>query len=127
MTHSTPYTELDQGKITQYVFYRKVINEHYRPTFNVPIEPSLEKLIQRCWSKNLKIRPTFKELFELLSNEDYFLPNVREDDIENYFDELNGGIQKVSHLKIQTPNDEKPAPNLIHEIKRSTYFFFNRF
>lgn len=43
---------------------------------------------------------------------------MREDDIENYFDELNGGIQKVSHLKIQTPNDEKPAPNLIHEIKR---------
>lgn len=33
------------------------------------------------------MRPTFKELFELLSNEDYFLPNVREDDIENYFDQ----------------------------------------
>lgn len=120
VTLSTPYPELDQGKITQYAFYSKVINEHYRPTFNVPIEPSLEKLIQRCWSKNLKIRPTFKELFELLSNQDYFLPNVREDDIEDYIDELNGGIQKVSHHKILIPtlNDEKPAPNVMHEIKR---------
>ena len=43
------------------------------------------------------MRPTFKELFKLLSNEDYFLPNVREVDIKDYFDELNGGIQKVSH------------------------------
>lgn len=108
MTLSKPYPDLDLKKITQFDFYSKIFYENYRPIFKVPIEPALKKLIERCWDNNIETRPTFKEIFELLStNEDYFLPNVNIDDIEDYIDELNSSIQKVYTEKVKMNQKEE--------------------
>lgn len=120
LTLSKPYPDLDLKKITQFDFYSKVIYENYRPIFKVPIEPALKKLIERCWDNNIETRPTFKEIFELLStNEDYFLPNINIDDIEDYIDELNSSVQKVytEKVKIETlkKNEPKGGNNLTNE------------
>ena len=39
----------------------------YRPTFTVPVKPSLRSLIERCWDADPFKRPTFTELFYALS------------------------------------------------------------
>ncbi|KAK8899325.1 hypothetical protein M9Y10_001639 [Tritrichomonas musculus] len=67
VTDSVPYPLLENHKITPAKFTHKVMYENYRPEFNVPLKKSIQKLIERCWSKEPKERPTFEELFKKLA------------------------------------------------------------
>mgnify|MGYP002474980661 CR=1 FL=1 len=105
----------------------------------------MKKLIERCWDNNIETRPTFKEIFELLStNEDYFLSNINIDDIEDYIDELNSSVQKVYTekvkietlkknnltnedlnqriMKLELPNENKVPPRLLFTDSRTEVF-----
>ena len=61
VTNSIPYPLLCSGKMSAYSFNKKVIDENYRPQFDHPINKSIQKLIESCWSKNPKERPTFEQ------------------------------------------------------------------
>ena len=70
------YEDLLHGKkrLNEFQLKMKVI-EGLRPEFDFPIKKGLKKMIEKCWSKDPKERPTFEEIFKKLSlsNEDYFL------------------------------------------------------
>ena len=42
----------------------KIIDEDYRPTFEINVKISIKKLIESCWSKDPNERPTFEEIFK---------------------------------------------------------------
>ena len=67
VTDSIPYPLLEKGKIAVHKFSNKVINENYRPEFNVPVKKSIKILIEKWWSKDPKERPTFEEIFKKLA------------------------------------------------------------
>ncbi|KAK8891109.1 hypothetical protein M9Y10_028314 [Tritrichomonas musculus] len=82
VTDTDPYPLLTKGKITPFKFNQKVVSENYRPTFTFPVKKSIQKLIERCWSKNPHERPTFEEIFKKLAYGSY-------DSIEDIYDERN--------------------------------------
>lgn len=68
ITDLTAYPELEKGKLSEFKFKSKVINDNYRPKFTTPLKKSLKTLIERCWSANPSDRPSFNEIFEKLTS-----------------------------------------------------------
>ena len=113
VTDLMPYPLLQKGKMTSFQFSNKVVNENYRPEFSVPVKKSIQKLIEKCWSKNPNERPTFEEIFKKLAynythsideiysdqqeksqneeedEEDFYLEDVDVDVVVSYADEIN--------------------------------------
>ena len=94
VTNSLPYPLLLNGKMTPSIFNQKVVEEDFRPKFEFPINKSIQKLIESCWAKDPKERPTFEEIFKKLAyNIDDLVDNIYEDndiidddaDEENYY------------------------------------------
>ena len=98
ITDSIPYPLFQSGKMPLFQFNNKVVNEGYRPEFTVPVQESLKKLIEKCWSKDLNQRPTFEQLFNKLAfnieesiydaldqnDSNYYLNNVEVDELFDY-------------------------------------------
>ena len=101
---------MKKGKLTEFQFTNKVVNDNYRPKFETPVKNSIKQLIERCWSKKSKDRPSFEELFNKLAyhiegsisdiNEDrevgtteeegkYYLENVNVDEVLSYANEID--------------------------------------
>ncbi|KAK8870184.1 hypothetical protein M9Y10_008061 [Tritrichomonas musculus] len=117
VTELIPFPEFMQGKMTEYQFNKKLIENFYRPSFTVPIKSSLKKLIEKCWRANPNDRPTFEEIFNKLafnlecevydssrrnednfgneSGESYYLENADIDDIFLYIDSITN--EKVTN------------------------------
>lgn len=106
LTNKIPYPEYQSGKMAEFIFTNKVVNENYRPKFTVKIKESLKALIEQCWSADPKDRPTFIELYNKLAfNEDdmdgsissidgkYYLDGVDVDAILSYIDEISATFQ----------------------------------
>ena len=80
VTDSVPYPLLLNGKMSPYSFNKKIIEEDLRPKFEFPINPSIQKLIESCWAKDPKERPTFEEIYKKLAyNIDDLVDNIYED------------------------------------------------
>lgn len=84
----------------------KVAKEDLRPQFTTPIKPKIKELIEMCWSKNSRERPTFERLFNLLAygkddskfdifnegnlnyTDTYYLDDVDAERVRSYADQL---------------------------------------
>ena len=119
VTNSIPYPLLCSGKMSAYSFNKKVIDENYRPQFDHPINKSIQKLIESCWSKNPKERPTFEQLFKKLayniddSNTDvyedfdeteednnYYLEDVDINEVISYANDIDNLITTTTKEKV---------------------------
>lgn len=89
LTDSFANPELYDGKLTDLNFPNKVANEEYRPVFKFPVKETHQELTKECWSNNPEDRPTFEEIFEKLTEENYFLEDVDEDELNCYVDDIN--------------------------------------
>lgn len=88
LSDSSPYPDLENGKMPDFEFRIKVANENYRPVFKYPIKENLRKLIEDCWSHDPDMRPTFAEIFSKLSSEEYFIDDVDSNDINLYIQDI---------------------------------------
>lgn len=84
---------------TIFKFLEKVSDNDLRPVFDVPVKPSIRKLIESCWSKNPDERPTFEEIFNKLAYNskdfsiDVYNENEQHDEQDFYMDDVD--IEKV--------------------------------
>ena len=80
VTQTFPYPDFQDGKMNEFKFIQKVVNDNYRPQFKYPIKKSIRRLIERCWSDDPKLRPTFEEIFNKLAynKSDKFIENIFE-------------------------------------------------
>lgn len=109
VTDMIPYPDLLNKKLTLFSLNSKVLKEDYRPEFRKKIKAPIQKLIERCWSGDPHLRPTFNEIFNLLAyniedsvydiyenNEDdnnfeggkYYLEGVDSNEILSYADKI---------------------------------------
>lgn len=93
ITGQTPYFEII-GKLTPYKFCNKVL-QGMRPTFTKNMTEKMKKLISKCWSNDIKERPTFNTIFnELASDFSYFQEKLNRAEINEY-------IKKIQKTQIQ--------------------------
>lgn len=89
------------------------VQKGLRPTFDQPIKEGLKELIEKCWSQKVEDRPTFSEIFSILSlsqkeseESKYCLDDVN-------LNELFAYIKKISNKPVKRIEkvDEKPPEN----------------
>lgn len=88
VTGEKPFSEL--GKvISPFVFSNKIISG-CRPKFTQNVPSKMKDLIEKCWSKKVEERPTFEEIFDLLSDDfSYFDEEIDKDEVIEYLDRLS--------------------------------------
>lgn len=121
ITETNPYPELERAELSDYDFKNKVVNDNYRPKFNVPIKKSLKKLIEKCWSDDPKERPTFDEIFTKLSdtnNENYLLDDVDIDELNLYLDDITEVTDNTEKFVHKISDIEKENQQLKKEMER---------
>ncbi|KAK8857531.1 hypothetical protein M9Y10_015936 [Tritrichomonas musculus] len=133
VTDRIPYSELIDSEITDFEFARKIIDEDYRPTFEIDVKISIRKLIEQCWSKEPNERPTFEEIFNKLAFNDgnyiidfyegketedeydinkYYLDEVDADKVLDYVEDMS---QMINDLK----NENEIQKKQIKELKKT--------
>lgn len=141
VTDQIPYPPYQRGDMADYKFKKNVIEKDYRPVFSIDVKKSIQELIELCWSKEPKKRPTFSELFDKLTSNnkksihDFYSENEEEEeeeenDIKNdheenfkyFLDDVD--IQKVQEYLStieETAEDLKDQVNFLsrenHEMK----------
>lgn len=117
VTGEDPYPELENKNIDIEEFIQKVKENNYRPKFDDMVKKSIKNLILSCLSNDPNERPSFDEIFNKLSykiyesgdeneDNDYFLPDVDEYEIEDHVEMLE---------KNETLKDE-PSNQIISEL-----------
>lgn len=77
----------------------KILNESYRPKFEVNVKEPIQKLIEECWSDDPKDRPSFDEIFDKIATKsDYFLDGVDENEFKTYVDEITGETDTTENM-----------------------------
>lgn len=106
-----------------YLVLNKIMNNDYRPTFDDNINKNIQELIQQCWSDDPDERPTFKEIFQKLSNqidsdENYLLDNVDMKKFNIYIHEITNNFDPVENLVKEIDSYEKEIKKLKAENKK---------
>lgn len=79
--------------------------ENKRPKF--PDDPNLDKLkelVTQCWSMNPSERLSFDEIVNALSNKEYFLPEIDEDEYLQYIDMVKQDVVCMKDPLTGAPN-----------------------
>lgn len=136
ITDCTPYPVFESGKMPEWKFHQKVVEENYRPEFTVSIKRSLQNLIERCWTYEPRNRPTFEEIFhklayseefsiyEMLKNEEEEEEEETESSKEKYYledidlDDLADYIENITNNDRQFPSDLNELKSKIEEQNR---------
>lgn len=109
ITGKEPFSEL--GNITIFELAKKVI-QGYRPQFTDDIPEKMIYLISKCWSQNIKERPSFEEIFKQLSNDfSYFDENVDENEVINY-------IKYLKNEKVEEKKEENHLQARVNDLEK---------
>ena len=90
MTGKKPFSEFGDNisKIWQ------SISNGVRPSFSDDVPQKMKDLISKCWSQKAKDRPSFEEIFDILSNDFSCSPeDVDEIEIRNYLESDEDGTK----------------------------------
>ena len=88
VTGNEPFCE--NGKSATLTELIRKIKNGLRPKFEYNINDNMKDLIEKCWSQDPKDRPSFDEIFEMLSSNFSFSDEtVDEDELNEYLEMLN--------------------------------------
>ncbi|KAK8890149.1 hypothetical protein M9Y10_034909 [Tritrichomonas musculus] len=124
VTDSIPYPDLESRKMTSFQFTNKVVNENFRPKFEVPVKKSIQELIEKCWSKNPKERPTFEEIFKKLAyNIEESIDDIYDDqDVANVEEERKYYLDDVDEDAILFYADQIDEANSVQDDEMTHKF-----
>ena len=75
--------EIYENVFSEMIPYMTINGE--RPKFDEPINDAYRNLIERCWSQDPKLRPTFDEIAdELKTNPEFITESINEDEYRKY-------------------------------------------
>ena len=83
------------GKDVNATTLRRKVLKGYRPSLSADIPKNMQNLLQRCWSQDPNERPSFDEIFQLLSSDFTYSPeDVDEEEVENYLEMIGDSSEK---------------------------------
>ena len=89
LTRTIPYS--NYPNLSLLAFMKKIVYQQQRPEFpsDIEIKQEYRYLIERCWSHSPTDRPTFDEIYSLLTtNSNYRLDKVDKDRYEEYINKI---------------------------------------
>ncbi|KAK8888799.1 hypothetical protein M9Y10_033538 [Tritrichomonas musculus] len=128
MTGREPFSELP--RLNAFILSQKVY-QGYRPPFTENVTKEMRELIERCWSQVIEERPSFKEIFNLLTSNISKFANEKIDE-----EEVNRFIDKLKEFKeVKTKKIEDDDLNIdqIDDFEKMAVFqdknsvFYNLF
>lgn len=119
VTGKNPYHEL--GKVTPFKLANKVMRG-YRPKFDNNITKKMKNLLSRCWNENISERPSFDEIYKLLTTDfSFFEEDVDEDEINQYIEDIEDEIKRSNNK----PNKvEQNDQNHAHPYEILDYYLY---
>lgn len=88
-----PYSENGE-EVTFPSFTKKFINGG-RPKFTKGVNEKMRNLLSKCWDNDPNERPSFKEIFQMLSSDfSYFDEKIDKKEVQNYLDVLQNAKEK---------------------------------
>lgn len=146
LARKVPYQEKKFRNLQDLI--KNVVDNDVRPNLNVPIKPSLKKLITRCWDSDMSQRPSFEEIFNILAyNEEgimkepfkfesiddknkYYIEGVDEESLKEYINKITESY-KTSHdntsLTYSSETNEKPGKGTYKNVSRQVLIKQNEF
>ena len=117
VTGNQPFLEL--GKFSPFAFTKKV-NDGYRPKFTKFVTNKMKNLISRCWSSEIKERPTFEEICNELASDSSscFFESLDETEIDNYMENLSATSNEKKNVVSQDDEMKNKLEKEIKELKR---------
>jgi serine/threonine protein kinase len=85
--------QVDSG--AQNRFFRKVREENHRPPLTADSLQIHKPLLERMWHANPAKRPKFREIFEILEQERFWLPGTDRREFSGYIQYLNRGERQT--------------------------------
>ena len=122
-------------------FIRKVASGHRPQIKDGDMNDNLKDLLERCWNKNPSERPTFEQVTTELLNPEYFLPDVDENEFNEYVailqneyessnsnDEANQKIKKADDgdlqmMKIVADSFFEGKDGFAHDERRALHYY----
>lgn len=112
MTGKEPFYELGKN-LNPFLLFKK-IESGERPTFKDDVSEKMKNLISRCWDQNPSERPSFKEIFKLLSEDfSYSAESIDEDEINEYLDLLKSNNKTNDKKEDNKVKIEEMNPNFV--------------
>ena len=115
VTNNLPYPD-SILELNEFKFIKLILEKKLRPKFNesMKIKPSIQELIEKCWSDEPSERPTFAQIFNKLTainndDDNYLLDNVDIEKFQKYIEKItyiNGPID-ILHNTIDKIQKEK--------------------
>ena len=101
----------------RYFFFREIVINNTRPSFNFQILECYKNLIESCWSQDTLKRPSFEQIVDSIKNNLEFLLDDVDDGIFSYYiyniDEMiSKQNKKLKNKKYQSEKDEKETDEL---------------
>lgn len=86
-----------------------------RPKFNDKVTKKMKTLLEQCWSSEPYDRPTFSEIFRLLSTDfSYFKEELENDKIESFLNQL----KRSSEYQISSMYDNERLSGFLFDITK---------
>lgn len=102
VTGKEPYYELGPN-LTSFLLASKVMSG-YRPKFSNDATEKMINLLSRCWSDNASERPSFDEIYSLLSNDfSYFDEPISKEEVNEFIENTLNQLLKNSKYD---PNED---------------------
>ena len=124
LTNSVSYPEIENGKVPDFEFKNKIVNENFRSAFKNPIKQSIRQLIELCWSDDPNKRPTFEEIFLKLTqnfdndSENFLIDGVDKEKLKLYIESITNVDEIEEKLLINIAKNENENKQLKTENKQ---------
>lgn len=120
VTGKDPYHEL--GKVTSFKLANKVM-KGYRPKFEKNITKKMKTLLSRCWDENPTERPTFDEIYRLLTTDfGYLDEDVDEDEINQYIDDTEDEAKRSKTMQKVERSEIHKSENHDYDISSPNFY-----
>lgn len=122
VTGKVPF--MKEGKLPSLLRLSKMVNNGIRPEFTSNVTGKMKDLLNRCWCKESTERPSFGQIFDLLSSDFSFIKEkVDEKEVSSYISKLKSA-RTSPNSNNQNSNSSAPVQNKKSEllVPLSKYF-----
>lgn len=103
ITSTSPFADIDSPRTLR----EKVIKGD-RPKFPEFVSQKMQSLISNCWNEIPDERPTFKEIFDILSSDmTYFTEPINETEVTNYLISIKDSKEQQNKTLYESPIEKQ--------------------
>lgn len=101
ITGKEPYADLRE-KISSFALLKKIENGERPKFFDNFVPDNMKDLIEKCWDQDQEKRPSFSDIFKMLSEDFSYSPeSVDEDEVNDFLDMIKSNQKSSEKVKVE--------------------------